>query len=99
MEFPSLSSIHPGLTLFVRTRATLATRLNELALSNADGLLGDDEYRILRATIFEQVASGQPTENKYGHVPGTEMADERMVERGELLFRFASVFLDSFSLA
>ncbi|KAF5342248.1 hypothetical protein D9611_001669 [Ephemerocybe angulata] len=32
----------------------LAQRLNELAQANADGLLSDDEYRLLRQSAFEQ---------------------------------------------
>jgi hypothetical protein len=32
---------------------TLATRLQELAIANADGLLDQDEYRILRQQVFQ----------------------------------------------
>ncbi|GAA5958334.1 hypothetical protein JCM3765_004796 [Sporobolomyces pararoseus] len=35
----------------------LATRLQELAIANADGLLDDDEYRILRQQVFETHSS------------------------------------------
>ncbi|KAH9480541.1 hypothetical protein JR316_0007141 [Psilocybe cubensis] len=37
--------------------ATLAQRLNELALANSEGLLNDDEYRLLRQNLFERFAS------------------------------------------
>ncbi|KAF8967075.1 hypothetical protein BDZ97DRAFT_1805029 [Flammula alnicola] len=33
---------------------TLAQRLNELAVANSEGLLTDDEYRILRQNLFER---------------------------------------------
>ncbi|KAK4703198.1 hypothetical protein P7C70_g3023, partial [Phenoliferia sp. Uapishka_3] len=36
---------------------SLASRLQELSNSNADGLLGDDEYRMLRTQLFEVYAS------------------------------------------
>lgn len=37
------------------TSAELATRLNELAVANADSLLSDDEYRTLRQAVFDQM--------------------------------------------
>lgn len=45
--------------------STLAQRLNELAIANSEGLLSDDEYRLLRQNIFERLASGSavPTES------------------------------------
>ncbi|CCA73889.1 hypothetical protein PIIN_07842 [Serendipita indica DSM 11827] len=36
---------------------TLAQRLDELATANADGLLSDDEYRLLRQNLFERFGS------------------------------------------
>ncbi|KAI6027749.1 hypothetical protein BKA83DRAFT_682635 [Pisolithus microcarpus] len=44
--------------------SSLAQRLNELAAANAEGLLSDDEYRLLRQNIFERLASHSsvPTE-------------------------------------
>ncbi|KAH0832208.1 hypothetical protein J3R83DRAFT_13128 [Lanmaoa asiatica] len=44
--------------------STLAQRLDELAAANAEGLLNDEEYRLLRQNIFERLASGTsvPTE-------------------------------------
>lgn len=44
---------------------TLAQKLDELATANSDGLLSDDEYRILRQNLFERfgsVAAQIPTE-------------------------------------
>ncbi|KIM40465.1 hypothetical protein M413DRAFT_445922 [Hebeloma cylindrosporum] len=35
----------------------LAQRLNELATANSQGLLNDDEYRLLRQNVFEQYSS------------------------------------------
>lgn len=36
---------------------TLAQKLDELATANADGLLSDDEYRMLRQNLFERFGS------------------------------------------
>ncbi|KAF5382720.1 hypothetical protein D9615_002836 [Tricholomella constricta] len=36
---------------------TLAQRLNELAAANSEGLLNDDEYRLLRQNLFERFAT------------------------------------------
>ncbi|CAL1713387.1 unnamed protein product [Somion occarium] len=43
---------------------TLAQRLQELATANAEGLLSDDEYRLLRQDLFDRLAGGStvPTE-------------------------------------
>ncbi|KAG6831952.1 hypothetical protein H0H92_006553 [Tricholoma furcatifolium] len=43
---------------------TLAQRLNELAAANSQGLLNDDEYRLLRQNLFERFATSAtvPTE-------------------------------------
>ncbi|KAF8073670.1 hypothetical protein FPV67DRAFT_1478877 [Lyophyllum atratum] len=43
---------------------TLAQRLNELAVANSEGLLNDDEYRLLRQNLFERFATSTtvPTE-------------------------------------
>jgi len=45
---------------------SLATRLQELATSHSDGLLDDEEYRLLRTELFDRYAakSSQPTQNK-----------------------------------
>ncbi|TFK70376.1 hypothetical protein BDN72DRAFT_896505 [Pluteus cervinus] len=44
---------------------TLAQRLNELATANTEGLLNDDEYRLLRQNLFERFSTttAVPTEN------------------------------------
>ncbi|KAH7885107.1 hypothetical protein F5I97DRAFT_1330517 [Phlebopus sp. FC_14] len=57
--------------------STLAQRLNELAVANSEGLLNDDEYRLLRQNIFERLAGGSPvpteapviTLNSHSHSP------------------------------
>ncbi|KAF9534509.1 hypothetical protein CPB83DRAFT_844347 [Crepidotus variabilis] len=36
---------------------TLAQRLNELAIANSEGLLNDDEYRLLRQNLFERFST------------------------------------------
>ncbi|KAJ7696022.1 hypothetical protein B0H17DRAFT_1054605 [Mycena rosella] len=43
---------------------TLAQRLNELAVANSEGLLNDDEYRLLRQDLFQRFSSttAVPTE-------------------------------------
>ncbi|KAH7926443.1 hypothetical protein BV22DRAFT_1032821 [Leucogyrophana mollusca] len=57
---------------------TLAQRLNELATANSQGLLNDDEYRLLRQNIFERLASGSsvpaetpvvPVHSSHSHKP------------------------------
>lgn len=55
------------------TVKTLAQRLNELAVANGDGLLNNEEYRILRQNIFERLAQGEtelPQESPIGRIPG-----------------------------
>ncbi|KIK54599.1 hypothetical protein GYMLUDRAFT_76938 [Collybiopsis luxurians FD-317 M1] len=63
---------------------TLAQRLNELAVANEEGLLNDDDYRLLRQNLFERFAGNAtvPTEKSIvpesiaplGVVPGSGMA-------------------------
>ncbi|KAJ7126895.1 hypothetical protein C8R44DRAFT_874011 [Mycena epipterygia] len=36
----------------------LAAQLNDLAIANSDGLLNDDEYRLLRQNLFERYSGG-----------------------------------------
>ncbi|KAL1705412.1 hypothetical protein EV121DRAFT_290540 [Schizophyllum commune] len=49
--------------------ALLAQRLDELALANKDGLLSDDEYRLLRQSAFERFTQdGQADLPKEAHV-------------------------------
>ncbi|KAG2065696.1 hypothetical protein BDR04DRAFT_137359 [Suillus decipiens] len=49
--------------------ATLAQRLDELAAANSQGLLDDDEYRLLRQNIFERLASGSSVPQEAPIVP------------------------------
>ncbi|KAG2145905.1 hypothetical protein DEU56DRAFT_788738 [Suillus clintonianus] len=49
--------------------ATLAQRLDELAAANSQGLLDDDEYRLLRQNIFERLASGSSVPQEAPLVP------------------------------
>lgn len=48
---------------------TLAQRLDELAAANSQGLLNDDEYRVLRQNIFERLASGSSVPQEAPLVP------------------------------
>ncbi|KAG7445787.1 uncharacterized protein BT62DRAFT_981160 [Guyanagaster necrorhizus] len=52
-----------------KTMATLAQRLNELAVANSDGLLNDDEYRMLRQSLFERFASSSAVPSEEPVVP------------------------------
>ncbi|KAG6372852.1 hypothetical protein JVT61DRAFT_7286 [Boletus reticuloceps] len=49
--------------------SALAQRLNELATANREGLLDDEEYRLLRQNIFERLASGIPVPTETPVVP------------------------------
>ncbi|KIY65230.1 hypothetical protein CYLTODRAFT_424537 [Cylindrobasidium torrendii FP15055 ss-10] len=49
--------------------ATLAQRLNDLATANAEGLLSDDEYRMLRQNLFERFASSSTVPSEAPVVP------------------------------
>jgi len=66
---PTRELRHPRSTNSVRPSTdavtmTLAQRLNELAIANDQGLLDDDEYRLLRQNLFERFTSNSavPTE-------------------------------------
>ncbi|KAK0187880.1 hypothetical protein F5146DRAFT_1061162 [Armillaria mellea] len=48
---------------------TLAQRLNELAVANSEGLLNDDEYRMLRQSLFERFASNSTVPSEESVVP------------------------------
>ncbi|OCH88475.1 hypothetical protein OBBRIDRAFT_795242 [Obba rivulosa] len=52
---------------------TLAQRLNGLATANEEGLLSDDEYRLLRQNLFERFASGSalPSETPLVRMSGS----------------------------
>ncbi|KAG5639202.1 hypothetical protein H0H81_005681 [Sphagnurus paluster] len=66
----ALRSKNSGLAATLPRRSTdnatvsLAQRLNELAVANSEGLLNDDEYRLLRQNLFERFATSTtvPTE-------------------------------------
>ncbi|KII86808.1 hypothetical protein PLICRDRAFT_55729 [Plicaturopsis crispa FD-325 SS-3] len=57
---------------------TLTQRLNELAVANSEGLLNDDEYRLLRQNLFERFATGNqvPTEAPVVPVRGRSRRNE-----------------------
>ncbi|KAL0960838.1 hypothetical protein HGRIS_005854 [Hohenbuehelia grisea] len=48
---------------------TLAQRLNDLAKANAEGLLSDEDYRILRKDLFERLATNAPVPSESSVVP------------------------------
>ncbi|KAL0954523.1 hypothetical protein HGRIS_003490 [Hohenbuehelia grisea] len=48
---------------------TLAQRLDELATANSEGLLSDDEYRLLRQNLFERYATGASVPSESSVVP------------------------------
>ncbi|KAK0487627.1 hypothetical protein IW261DRAFT_1448918 [Armillaria novae-zelandiae] len=48
---------------------TLAQRLNELAVANSEGLLNDDEYRMLRQSLFERFATSSTVPSEEAIVP------------------------------
>ncbi|KAH8104482.1 hypothetical protein BXZ70DRAFT_921189 [Cristinia sonorae] len=48
---------------------TLAQRLDELAVANSEGLLNDDEYRLLRQSLFDRFASGSTVPAEVPLVP------------------------------
>ncbi|KAH9997858.1 hypothetical protein BJV77DRAFT_1142988 [Russula vinacea] len=58
----SLSQSHASTDTFLRIM--LSQRLAELASANAEGLLDDDEYRLLRQNLFERLGNSTiPREN------------------------------------
>ncbi|KAG6878092.1 hypothetical protein C0993_012419 [Termitomyces sp. T159_Od127] len=48
---------------------TLAQRLNDLAVANSEGLLNDDEYRLLRQNLFERFATSTTVPAEVPMVP------------------------------
>ncbi|KAJ3767632.1 hypothetical protein FB446DRAFT_707654 [Lentinula raphanica] len=50
---------------------TLAQRLNELAVANDEGLLNDDEYRVLRQNLFERFAGNTTIPTEESVVPAS----------------------------
>jgi hypothetical protein len=58
---PTSSSVSVGTSKSVNvTNATktLAERLQDLAVANDEGLIDDEEYRVLRQNLFEKYAGG-----------------------------------------
>ncbi|KAJ7212276.1 hypothetical protein GGX14DRAFT_448496 [Mycena pura] len=53
----SLAATPPSRPQSDNITTTLAQRLNELAAANSEGLLNDDEYRLLRQDLFQRFAS------------------------------------------
>ncbi|KAF7797027.1 hypothetical protein EIP86_008219 [Pleurotus ostreatoroseus] len=74
---PSPRARPPALTIATDTHRTqtdtititLAQRLNELAVANSQGLLDDDEYRLLRQSLFERLAGGSAVPSETPLVP------------------------------
>ncbi|KAI9512429.1 hypothetical protein F5148DRAFT_902383 [Russula earlei] len=52
------------------TTVVLAQRLAELASANAEGLLDDDEYRLLRQNLFERFGSSTMSQKKPDSIAG-----------------------------
>lgn len=50
---------------------TLAQRLNELSVANSEGLLNDDEYRLLRQSLFDRFAGTAVVPQEEAIVPAT----------------------------
>ncbi|KAI8986074.1 hypothetical protein BD414DRAFT_487554 [Trametes punicea] len=63
---------------------TLAQRLNELATANSEGLLSDDEYRLLRQNLFERFASGSSVPVEAPLVPMSKPAQSAAEPRNSM---------------
>ncbi|KAI0632206.1 hypothetical protein C8Q77DRAFT_1124448 [Trametes polyzona] len=63
---------------------TLAQRLNELATANSEGLLSDDEYRLLRQNLFERFASGSAIPTEAPLVPMSKPAESSAEPRNSM---------------
>ncbi|KAL1950167.1 hypothetical protein VTO73DRAFT_5290 [Trametes versicolor] len=63
---------------------TLAQRLNELATANSEGLLSDDEYRLLRQNLFERFASGSAVPVEAPLVPMSKPAGSSAEPRNSM---------------
>lgn len=61
---------------------TLAQRLQELAVATADGLLDEDEYRILRGQLFESSAAAAASASGTGG--GAAWPDLQRLSEGTL---------------
>ncbi|KAG6903294.1 hypothetical protein C0995_000189 [Termitomyces sp. Mi166 len=58
---------------------TLAQRLNELAVANSQGLLNDDEYRLLRQNLFERFATSTTVPTEAPVVPVSRPLSRRTI--------------------
>ncbi|PWZ00400.1 hypothetical protein BCV70DRAFT_160104 [Testicularia cyperi] len=55
MRYPPSSSRSHSRRMSTMDSGELASKLNELAVANADGLLSDEEYRVLRQAVFDRM--------------------------------------------
>jgi len=70
----------------------LAHRLNELAVANAEGLLNDDEYRLLRQSLFDRFASSSVVPQESPTVPASAPRQARDSSDGRPRSRATSNF-------
>ncbi|KAJ3556499.1 hypothetical protein NP233_g11963 [Leucocoprinus birnbaumii] len=77
---------------------TLAQRLNELAVAHADGLLNDDEYRILRQNLFERFASASEVPSEAPIVPAARSRPNPTVNGPQTPDRAASRPISNFQV-
>ncbi|KAF8517359.1 hypothetical protein BU17DRAFT_66929 [Hysterangium stoloniferum] len=77
---------------------SLAERLNDLAVANADGLLDDEEYRLLRQNIFERYAAGPDLPNESPVIPRMRGNSIRGRSSSSITSPSASVTGSKFSL-
>ncbi|EGN98022.1 hypothetical protein SERLA73DRAFT_169105 [Serpula lacrymans var. lacrymans S7.3] len=73
-------SDHPGQHARAHTdtvTTTLAQRLNELATANSEGLLDNEEYRLLRQNLFERLTSSSPVPVESPMVPMVNHGDSQ----------------------
>ncbi|KAJ6512126.1 hypothetical protein C8R47DRAFT_1002609 [Mycena vitilis] len=60
---------------------TLAQRLNELAVANSEGLLSDDDYRMLRQDLFQRFSSTATVPTESPVVPLASLGKSRSAVR------------------
>ncbi|KAF8584713.1 hypothetical protein K439DRAFT_1660643 [Ramaria rubella] len=75
---PNQSASAPGRQVSANALTmSLAERLNDLATANADGLLDDEEYRLLRQNLFERFATSTDTPIESPVVPISATSEPR----------------------